>query len=200
MILVIDNFDSFTYNLVQYMALCGAETKVVRNNAISIDEIKAMRPDGILLSPGPCTPRESGVCIDVARAALADELSGTPLLGVCLGHQTVGYVAGSTIDRAPTIRHGKLSAIQHTGRGVFTSLPSPFNVVRYHSLVVSPETVSPDFEITATALDDEAIMGVMHRSLNIEGVQFHPESVLTEHGMEMVQRFVDRVNSYSDSK
>ncbi len=192
MILVIDNFDSFTYNLVQYLALCGAEVQVRRNDAITLDEVKHFGFAGIMLSPGPCTPRESGVCLDIARAALSDQLGGLPLFGVCLGHQAIGFVSGSTVDRAPTIRHGKTSVLEHTGQGIFQDIPSPFKAVRYHSLTILDDTLADEFEVTARATDDDAIMGIRHRHLPIEGVQFHPESVLTEHGMKLVQNFVNQ--------
>lgn len=190
MILVIDNYDSFTYNLVQYLSLAGAETEVVRNDEIVLSQILALRPNGILLSPGPCTPRESGVCLDVAAAATDGDLRGTPIFGVCLGHQALGHRAGSIVERAPRIRHGKASPVRHDGQGVFADMPNPFQAVRYHSLAIRPETVSPDYMVTATAEDDGVIMGIRHRILPIEGVQFHPESVLTEEGLRLVTNWV----------
>ncbi len=189
MILVIDNFDSFTYNLVQYLAQCGAEVTVRRNNEISVPEILELSPGGILLSPGPCTPNESGVCLDVLSAALAGELA-MPIFGVCLGHQAIGLQSGGVVRRAAQVRHGKASLVAHDGTGVFAGLPSPFSAIRYHSLVIDPESLHPDFRVTARSLDDDEIMGIRHLSLPIEGVQFHPESILTEHGLELVGNFV----------
>ncbi|MBL8049146.1 MAG: aminodeoxychorismate/anthranilate synthase component II [Chthonomonas sp.] len=194
MILVIDNFDSFTYNLVQYLGMAGAEVVVRRNNELSLDQIRAMRPAGIMLSPGPCTPNESGVCQDVASAMLAgDKDLAMPLFGVCLGHQVLGQVSGGTVARAERIMHGKTSQIEHDGAGLFAGVPSPFTAVRYHSLVIRAETLHPDFLISARSLDDGEIMGIRHRHLPIEGVQFHPESVLTEHGMDLVRNFLRMV-------
>ncbi|MCX7799094.1 MAG: aminodeoxychorismate/anthranilate synthase component II [Fimbriimonadales bacterium] len=196
MILVIDNYDSFTYNLVQYLGVVGAEVSVHRNDQISLDEAIALKPDGILLSPGPCTPAQSGVCLDILRAAM-EPGSGwrTPILGVCLGHQAIGLVAGAVVDRAKRIRHGKASPIRHTGVGVFEGLPNPFSAIRYHSLVILRETLPPSLEVTAESEDDGEIMGVRHRTLPIEGVQFHPESVLTEGGMDIVRNFVRRAGA-----
>lgn len=191
MIFVIDNFDSFTYNLVQYLQIAGAAVEVRRNNAVSLQEIQSMQPDGILLSPGPCTPNESGVCLDIIAAALGGELGRIPIFGVCLGHQAIAHQMGSVVDRAPRVRHGKSSPIRHDGKGVFRGIPNPFNAIRYHSLAIDPSTLKEEYEITATAEDDGVIMGIRHRSLPIEGVQFHPESVLTEFGQQLIQNFVD---------
>ena len=190
MILVLDNYDSFTYNLVQYLGQTGAETRVFRNDAIALEEIRAMRPGGILLSPGPCTPTESGVCLDVARAALGGEPGfDVPLLGVCLGFQALVHVAGGTIRRAGQVRHGKASPVGHDGRGVFAGLPNPLSAIRYHSLVADWGDWPEAFEITAESLDDGEIMALRHRSLPVEGVLFHPESILTEGGFELVANF-----------
>ena len=194
MILVIDNYDSFTYNLVQYLGICGAEVTVRRNNEITTDEIAQMRPAGIMLSPGPCTPKESGVCLDVLRAAMAQEPGfEVPLFGVCLGHQAIGFVNGAEVVRAQNIMHGKASMVEHDGLGLFQDMPNPFSAIRYHSLVVTEESLPPAFEVTARALDDNTVMGLRHRSLPIEGVQFHPESILTQDGMTIVRNFVNQV-------
>jgi anthranilate synthase/aminodeoxychorismate synthase-like glutamine amidotransferase len=188
-ILVVDNYDSFTYNLVQYLGQCGAEIVVRRNDEVTLQEIVAMKPDGVMLSPGPCTPAQSGVCLDISRAALSGALS-VPLFGVCLGHQAIGEVSGGTVARAAHIMHGKSSLVQHDGKGVFEGMPNPFRAIRYHSLVVTCETVPAGFVLTATAQDDGEIMGLRHVTLPIEGVQFHPESVLTEDGIRIVENFV----------
>lgn len=197
MILVIDNFDSFTYNLVQYLGNCASplpiEIKVVRNNEIDLSEIRQLKPAGILLSPGPCTPKESGVCLDICRYALDGGLGEVPLFGVCLGHEALGEVAGGEIVLAKAIRHGKASPIAHDKMGVFENMPNPFSAIRYHSLVIRKENLPSDFIVSATSLDDDEIMGIRHRTLPIEGVQFHPESVLTECGQLMIQNFVDQV-------
>ena len=196
-ILVVDNYDSFTYNLVQYLGELGVEIKVVRNDAIDIAGIQELQPRGILLSPGPCTPSESGVCLDILRQALQAP-SGSPLavpiFGVCLGHQAIGYVAGSTVERASLTKHGKTSEITHDGKGLLAGMPNPFTAIRYHSLVVRKSEVPTDFVVTATSTDDGEIMGLRHVSRPIEGVQFHPESVLTENGIQIVRNFVRRVS------
>lgn len=194
MILVIDNYDSFTYNLVQYLGELGAEIVVRRNDEVTLEEVEALNPAGIMLSPGPCTPRESGVCLDILRVAL-DRRGATPIFGVCLGHQAIGLQSGAEVGQAKTIRHGKASLVRHDGKGLFKNMPNPFSAIRYHSLAIFPETLPPDFEITATAEDDGVIMGVRHKELPIEGVQFHPESVLTQEGLTIVRNFVDRVAS-----
>lgn len=196
MILVIDNFDSFTYNLVQYVGLCGADVVVKRNNEITLDEIVALAPEGIMLSPGPCTPSHAGVCLDVLRTALnegAPDALQIPIFGVCLGHQAMAEVAGATVRQARNIMHGKASMVSHDGKGLFEGMPNPFRAIRYHSLVVTHDSVPPGFLVTATADDDGEIMGLRHESKPIEGVQFHPESILTEDGIKIVQNFVDRV-------
>lgn len=196
MILVVDNYDSFTYNLVQYLAQSGAEVEVRRNDAVSLDDVARWRPAGIMLSPGPCTPNESGVCVDMVAQALSDDPGpfGVPMFGVCLGHQAIGMVSGATVRRAGKIMHGKASLVTHDGRGLFEGMPEPFSAIRYHSLVVTRDTVHPHFEVSATSMDDEEIMGLRHRSRPIEGVQFHPESVLTQDGLRIVENFVRRTS------
>jgi len=195
-ILVVDNYDSFTYNLVQYLGQAGAEVVVRRNDAIDLDEIRRLKPDGIMLSPGPCTPKQSGVCLSILAGAMgATREIDVPIFGVCLGHQAIGEVAGGHVVQAKRIRHGKTSMIRHDGKGIFEGMPNPFRAVRYHSLVVTADSVPSEFEITATAEDDGEVMGIRHRSLPIEGVQFHPESVLTEEGFRIVENFVKRVNA-----
>jgi para-aminobenzoate synthetase component II len=190
-ILVIDNYDSFTYNLVQYLGQCGVETVVRRNDEITLDEIQALNPAGIMLSPGPCTPSESGICLDIVRAYLNQgDRPLVPLFGVCLGHQAIGQVSGGTVKRADKIMHGKSSMVTHDGKGLFEGMPNPFRAIRYHSLVVTQDSVPADFIVTATAEDDGEIMGLRHKTLPIEGVQFHPESVLTEDGMRIIENFV----------
>lgn len=195
MILVVDNYDSFTYNLVQYLGQCGAEVEVRRNDAVTVEQIAAMPLAGILLSPGPCTPRESGVCLsllDEAHRGESGVLGGVPIFGVCLGLQAMGHTAGGEVARAKHIMHGKASQVVHKGQGVFAGIPSPFSAIRYHSLSVRAESVPATYEVTATAEDDGEIMGLAHRTLPIEGVQFHPESVLTEHGLALIDNFVRR--------
>lgn len=194
MILVIDNYDSFTYNLVQYLGQCGADVVVHRNDQISLDEIAALKPDGILLSPGPCTPKESGICVDILKQALAQRPGfDVPLFGVCLGHQAIGFVTGATVNRAEKTMHGKASMVSHDGKGLFEGMPNPFSAIRYHSLVVDRSTIPEGFVVTARSKDDDEIMGLRHETLPIEGVQFHPESVLTEQGFKMVENFANRV-------
>jgi anthranilate synthase/aminodeoxychorismate synthase-like glutamine amidotransferase len=185
MILVIDNYDSFTYNLVQYLGELDQTIEVRRNDAITLDEIAEMAPDHLLLSPGPCTPTEAGICL-----ALIKRFAGKiPILGVCLGHQSIGQAFGGRIVRARNVMHGKISAMTHNGSGVLTGLPSPFTATRYHSLVIEKESCPECLEITATSEDGE-IMAVRHKDLNVHGVQFHPESVLTEHGHQMLKSFL----------
>lgn len=199
MILVVDNYDSFTYNLVQYLGQCGAEVLVRRNDEIALSEIERLRPDGIMLSPGPCTPKESGVCLDILRLALSaggDESAfGVPVFGVCLGHQAIGHVAGGEVRQARNIMHGKGSMVRHDGKGLFEGMPNPFLAIRYHSLIVTRESLPPGFIVTATAEDDGEVMGLRHETLPIEGVQFHPESVLTQEGFRIVQNFVNHVDA-----
>ena len=199
MILVIDNYDSFTYNLVQYIGQCGAELMVRRNDEIDMGEIESLHPDGIMLSPGPCTPKESGICLGILERYLfqngfKDSTGKTvPLFGVCLGHQAIGHVAGGVVRQAQKIMHGKASLVRHDGQGLFEGMPNPFSAIRYHSLIVTKESLPAGFVVTATAEDDGEIMGIRHESLPIEGVQFHPESVLTQEGFRIVKNFVDRV-------
>ena len=185
MVLMIDNYDSFTYNLVQYLGELGEEVKVVRNDEMTVDEIEALAPARIVLSPGPCTPNEAGVSL-----ALIDRVKGrVPILGVCLGHQAIGQAFGGKVVRAKQVMHGKISHIRHDGRGVFSGVPDDFVATRYHSLVVERETLPDCLALTAQAEDGE-IMGVRHRSLAVEGVQFHPEAMLTEHGHRMLDNFL----------
>lgn len=191
MILVVDNYDSFTYNLVQYLGQAGAEVVVRRNDEIGLAEIQDLNPDGLMLSPGPCTPRESGICLRILEAALADELT-MPIFGVCLGHQAIGEIAGGTVRQARNIMHGKASPVEHDGKGLFEGMPNPFSAIRYHSLVVQRDTVPPGFIVSAKSLDDDEIMGLRHVSKPIEGVQFHPESILTQDGFRIVENFVKR--------
>jgi anthranilate synthase component II len=191
MLLVLDNYDSFTYNLVQYAGELGAEPVVYRNDALSPDEVLALQPAAVLVSPGPCTPKEAGISVPLVRAAAA---AGVPLLGVCLGHQAIGEAFGGEVVRADRLMHGKTTMVAHTGDGVFEGLPSTFEVMRYHSLVVSPDGLPQALEVTAWSSDRPAgseIMGLRHRTLPIYGVQFHPESVGTEHGKRLLANFLD---------
>jgi anthranilate synthase component II len=185
MLLMIDNYDSFTYNLVQYFGELGEKVKVVRNDELAVDEIAALAPQRIVLSPGPCTPNEAGVCLELI-ARLAGKV---PILGVCLGHQAIGQAFGGKVVHARTLMHGKVSRIHHGGKGVFRGLPSPYDATRYHSLAIERESCPQELEVTAWAEDGE-IMGVRHRSLAVEGVQFHPESILTEHGHALLRNFI----------
>ena len=183
--LLVDNYDSFTYNLVQYLGELGAEVAVFRNDEISIGKVEAMRPSHIVLSPGPCTPNEAGITLPVLQ-----RLAGkAPILGVCLGHQAIGQAFGGKVVRAKQVMHGKVSRIQHDRKGVFSEIPDSFVATRYHSLVVERESLPECLEITAQAEDGE-IMGLRHRGLPVEGVQFHPEAMLTEHGHKMLQNFL----------
>jgi anthranilate synthase/aminodeoxychorismate synthase-like glutamine amidotransferase len=185
MIVMIDNYDSFTYNLVQYLGEMGEDLRVYRNDAITVEEVEALKPDKVIISPGPCTPNEAGISVPLIKA-LAGKV---PLLGVCLGHQSIGQAFGGEIVRAGRLMHGKTSPILHDGKGVFHGLPSPFEATRYHSLVIDRATMPDCLEITAET-DQGEVMGIRHRTLPIEGVQFHPESVLTEHGKELLRNFV----------
>jgi anthranilate synthase component 2 len=185
MILVIDNYDSFTYNLVHYLAELGADTVVRRNDALTVEEALALKPDGILLSPGPCTPNEAGVCLDLIAAAPDD----MPIMGVCLGHQAIGQAFGGKVIRAKALMHGKTSQIHHTGTGLFEGLPDGYTATRYHSLSVEKDTLPDVLQVTAWTEDGE-IMGFQHRSRPIHGVQFHPESIATEYGHELLANFV----------
>ena len=186
MILVIDNYDSFTFNLVHYLLELGAETQVVRNDALTVTEAMAMAPQAILLSPGPCTPNEAGICLDLIAAAAESRL---PLFGVCLGHQALGQAFGGAVVRAPHVMHGKTSAITHDDSGVFKDLPSPFEATRYHSLIVR-EADLPDCLVVTARSPDGLIMGMQHRELPLHGVQFHPESIATEHGHALIANFL----------
>ena len=189
---LIDNYDSFTFNLVHYFGELGAEVSVWRNDAISVDEALAARPEAIVLSPGPCTPNEAGICLDLIRAA-----SGTtPILGVCLGHQAIGQAFGGDVIRAPAPMHGKVSRVSHRSRGLFRGVNGPFQATRYHSLIIRRETAPPELEITAET-DDGLIMGVSHRALPTHGVQFHPESILSEHGPLMLKNFLDLAHAFN---
>ncbi len=190
MLLMIDNYDSFTYNLVQYFGELGQEVRVIRNDDLTVPQIAALKPDRIVISPGPCTPNEAGVSLEVLTA-----LSGSvPILGVCLGHQSLGQAFGGKVIRAKTIMHGKTSPIRHHGTGVFAGLPDPFEATRYHSLVVEKDTLPDCLEITAWTEDEnggfDEIMGLRHKTLPVEGVQFHPESILTQHGHDMLRNFL----------
>ncbi len=187
MVLVLDNYDSFTYNLVQYLGELGAEVTVLRNDAATIDAIAATTPDRIVISPGPGRPEEAGVTMDVIRR-LGE---ATPILGVCLGHQAIGAVFGGVVVRAAVPMHGKTSTIEHNGRGVFTGLTAPFLASRYHSLVVADEGLPPELEVTARTREDGAIMGLRHRSWPVHGVQFHPESILTSEGRRILRNFLE---------
>ena len=191
MILMIDNYDSFTFNVVQYLLELGAEVAVRRNDEITIADIEAMAPQKIVISPGPCTPNEAGVSLDTV-AYFAGKI---PLLGICLGHQSIGQSFGGDIVRAKAVMHGKTSMIHHNGSGVFAELANPFEATRYHSLVVAPETMPDCLEVTAWTEENgeiDAIMGLRHRELDVEGVQFHPESILTEHGHQLFNNFLQR--------
>jgi anthranilate synthase/aminodeoxychorismate synthase-like glutamine amidotransferase len=185
-VLVIDNYDSFVYNLVQYLGELGAEPIVHRHDAVTIDELRAFEPDAVLVSPGPGRPEDAGVSNDAIRDFGG---AGVPVLGVCLGHQCIGQIHGGDVVRAPTVMHGKTSSISHDGRGVFHGLPSPLVATRYHSLVVARESVPPSLEISAET-DDGLVMGLRHRELPIEGVQVHPESILTESGHALLENFL----------
>ena len=191
MLLMIDNYDSFTYNLVQYFGELGTDIRVFRNDEISLEEIEAMAPEKIIISPGPCTPHEAGISVPVIK-----HFAGSvPILGVCLGHQSIGEAFGGKIIRAKRVMHGKISAIHHEGKGVFKNIDNPFNATRYHSLVIEYESLPDCLELTSwTENEDgslEEIMGVRHKTLAVEGVQFHPESILSEHGHQMLKNFLD---------
>jgi len=190
MLLMIDNYDSFTFNLVQYFGELGEEVRVVRNDAITLEGIEALRPDRLVLSPGPCTPAEAGICVPAIRHFMGR----LPILGVCLGHQSIGAALGGEIVRAPEPMHGKTSVIRNDGRGIYAGLPERFSVIRYHSLVIEPETLPAGLAVSAST-DEGIIMGVRHRELAmtaapLEGVQFHPESILSEHGHALLRNFL----------
>ena len=187
MLLLIDNYDSFTYNLVHYLGELGADVVVRRNDALNVQEAMAMNPAGILLSPGPCDPAQAGICLAITEAAAETK---TPLMGVCLGHQTIGEAFGGKVVRCHEIVHGKMGTMHHTNKSVFAGLPNPFEATRYHSLVVERESLPDCLEITSE-LDDGTIMGLQHRELPIHGVQFHPESIASEHGHKLLKNFTD---------
>lgn len=185
MLLLIDNYDSFTYNLVHFLGDLGARCTVKRNDQITVEEAMALRPVGIVLSPGPCTPNEAGICMDLIRAAAKAQM---PLFGVCLGHQAIGQVFGGKVVRAPKPMHGKLSGVTHKGQGVFEDVPTPFEATRYHSLIVDRATMPAELEIVAQTGD--IVMGMRHRTLPIHGVQFHPESIASQHGHKILENFL----------
>lgn len=189
MVFVLDNYDSFTYNLVQYLGELGAEVDVRRNDELTVEEVEALKPERILLSPGPCTPGEAGILVPLIR-----HMAGkAPILGVCLGHQAIGEAFGGKVIRARNLMHGKTSSITHNGTGVFAGLPTPLTCTRYHSLIVDEESLPGELEVTARVDESDAgsvIMGLRHKSLPVEGVQFHPESVLTEGGLQMIRNFL----------
>jgi anthranilate synthase component II len=191
-VVMIDNYDSFTYNLVQYFGELGAEVTVVRNDQMTVDEIAGFKPDKVVISPGPCTPKEAGISV----AAIEKFAGCIPILGVCLGHQSIGYAFGGNIIHAKSIMHGKTSQVYHKNEGVFKGLSNPFTATRYHSLVIEQPTLPGCLEITAWTQDEQGnideIMGVRHKTLDIEGVQFHPESILTEHGHDLLRNFLER--------
>lgn len=188
MILMIDNYDSFTYNIVQYFGAMGVELLVRRNDELTLDEMAELEPTGIVLSPGPCTPDQAGVCVPAVQR-FGGQL---PILGVCLGHQAIGQAFGGKVVRAGKLMHGKPSDIVHGGVGVFEGLPSPFSAIRYHSLVIERATLPDCLEVTATSAEDDEIMGIRHKHMDMEGIQFHPESVLTEHGKTLLMNFAKR--------
>jgi anthranilate synthase component 2 len=192
MLLLIDNYDSFTYNLFHYLGELGAEVKVVRNDEISADQALALKPEGIVLSPGPCTPNEAGICLDVIRKAGGR----MPILGVCLGHQAIGQVYGGSVVRAPEPMHGKLSRVHHTGRSVFRGLNNDFLATRYHSLTIDPPSMPTSLEITATS-EDGVIQGVMHKTHPVHGVQFHPESIASENGHALLANFLQIARDFA---
>lgn len=191
-VLMIDNYDSFTYNLVQYLAELGAEVRVVRNDQIAAEEIETLHPDKIVISPGPCTPKEAGISV----AAIRRYAGRYPILGVCLGHQSIGHAFGGNIVHARRIMHGKVSMVRHRGAGVFHGLSNPFQATRYHSLVIEQSTLPDCLEVTAWTEDNdgaiEEIMGVRHKTMDVEGVQFHPESIMTEQGHDLLRNFLHR--------
>jgi anthranilate synthase/aminodeoxychorismate synthase-like glutamine amidotransferase len=189
MVFVLDNYDSFTYNLVQYMGELGAEMIVRRNDELTPAEVEALHPDRILISPGPCTPQDAGISMDLIKH-FANTGRRVPILGVCLGHQAIGAAFGGEVVRAPKLMHGKTSEVEHDGKTIFAGIPSTMTCTRYHSLIVSEEGLPKELEISARTADGETIMGLRHRELPIEGVQFHPESVLTVHGKQIIQNFL----------
>ena len=194
MVFVLDNYDSFTYNLVQYLGELGAEVVVRRNDEVTPEQVEAMKPERILLSPGPCTPQQAGVLVPLIRHMAQRAARPVPMLGVCLGHQAIGEAFGGQVVRAKTLMHGKTSAVEHDGKGIFSGLPTPLTCTRYHSLIVAEESLPAELEVTARTRESDGrgsvIMGLRHRTLPIEGVQFHPESVLTEGGHQMIRNFL----------
>jgi anthranilate synthase/aminodeoxychorismate synthase-like glutamine amidotransferase len=186
MLLLIDNYDSFTYNLYQYLAELGADVRVYRNDEVSVEDCMAMQPERIVISPGPCTPDEAGISVDLIKAAGGK----VPLLGVCLGHQAIGQAFGGEVVSAGEIMHGKTSMVTHDGKGVFAGLPNPFEAIRYHSLAIAPDSVPEELEVSATS-ESGVIMGVRHRTMLIEGVQFHPESIMTKVGHDLLRNFLE---------
>lgn len=189
MLLLIDNYDSFTYNLVHYLGELGADVMVKRNDALDVQQAMALQPEAILLSPGPCDPAQAGICLALTSAAAETQI---PLMGVCLGHQTIGETFGGHVVRCHEIVHGKMGQVRHTGNGLFDGVPSPFSATRYHSLIVERETLPDCLEITAE-LEDGTIMGLQHKTLPIHGVQFHPESIASEHGHQLLRNFLNMV-------
>jgi len=195
MLLLIDNYDSFTYNLVHYLGELGAEVKVVRNDKITAEEALALKPDAIVLSPGPCDPDKAGICLDLVDKAKGD----VPIMGVCLGHQTIGQIYGGDVVRAPSLMHGKMSKVHHDGKGLFKGLNNDFDATRYHSLVVDPATLPDSLEVTART-DDGIIMGLQHKSHPVHGVQFHPESIASEQGHALLKNFLDMAADFNDAR
>ncbi|HUJ46618.1 MAG TPA: aminodeoxychorismate/anthranilate synthase component II [Rhizomicrobium sp.] len=195
MLLLIDNYDSFTYNLFHYLAELGADVTVKRNDELGVSDALGLAPEAIVLSPGPCTPNEAGICLDLIERA-----NGTvPILGVCLGHQAIGQVYGGKVVRAPEPMHGKLSRIHHTGKGVFRGLNNDFEATRYHSLTIAPDSMPPELDVTATS-DDGVIQGIMHKSHPVYGVQFHPESIASENGHALLQNFMNLAHEFAGKR
>ena len=195
MLLLIDNYDSFTFNLYQYLSELGAEVEVHRNDQISVEDCIAMRPEQVVISPGPCSPQEAGISVDLVKAFAGQ----APLLGVCLGHQCIGEAFGGDVVSAGEIMHGKTSQITHDNRGVFTGLPNPFEAIRYHSLAIAPESMPDVLEVSARA-ESGVIMGVRHRQYVIEGVQFHPETIMTQHGHQLLQNFLSMRHPVAEAR
>lgn len=189
MILIIDNYDSFTYNLYQYIGEIYTHMKVVRNDEITVNEIACLNPDGIILSPGPGTPDKAGICVDLVKKYAGK----IPILGICLGHQAIGYAFGSKVVRAENIMHGKTSKLKHNGEKLFKGIKTPLEVMRYHSLIVDKNSLAEELEITAESLDDNVIMGLKHKKYEVYGLQFHPESIITEEGKKIIRNFVEGI-------
>ncbi len=189
MILMIDNYDSFTYNVVQYFGKLGAEIEVYRNDKITIEDIEKRRPEALVISPGPCTPREAGISVEAIKYFAGK----VPILGICLGHQSIGFAFGAKIRRARKLMHGKASLVHHDGKFLFEGMKNPFSAIRYHSLVIDRDTLPDELEVTAESEDDREIMGIRHRKLPIFGVQFHPESILTEDGIRIIENFLNLI-------